>query len=99
LRVIRPGMPARPRLGAAFDAGCRRRIPCRQDVADAAGAGEEPRRDGDVGDVSGRERQRQGAADDIGEEVDLGRLAAPRGTDRLRPRAPFPPKAERCALM
>ncbi len=69
-----------------------------QDVAGAAGAGEELRRDRDVGDVAGRQRQRKGAADDVGEGVDLGRLAAARGADRLNFRPPFPPNAERCAL-
>ena len=70
-----------------------------QDVAGAAGAGEQLRRDGDVGDVAGSERQREGAADDVGEDVDFGRLTAARGADRLSLRPPFPPKAERCALM
>ncbi len=71
----------------------------RQDVAGCGGAGQERRRDGDVGDVSGGERQREGAADDVGKEVNFGRLAAARGTDRLSFRPPFPPKAERWALM
>jgi hypothetical protein len=70
-----------------------------QDVASAAGAGQERWRDGDVGDVAGCESQRDGAADDVGEGVDLGRLAAARGADRLSTRPPFPPKAERWALM
>ncbi len=67
----------------------------RQDVAGSGGAGQERGRDGDVGDVSWCERQREGAADDVGEKVDFGRLAAARGADRLSFRPPFPPKAER----
>ena len=69
-----------------------------EDVAGPVGAGEQGRRDGDIGDVARREDQREGAADDVGEGVDLGGLAAARGADRLRLRPPFPPKAERWAL-
>jgi len=67
----------------------------RQDVAGSSGAGQEHGRDGDVRDVSRCERQCEGATDDVGEEVDFGRLAAARGADRLSFRPPFPPKAER----
>ena len=70
----------------------------RQNVAGAAGAGQELRCDGDVRDVPRRELQREGSADDVGENVDLGRLAAARGADRLSFGPPFPPKAERWAL-
>lgn len=69
-----------------------------QHVACAPGAGQQTRRDRDVGDVAGRQDQCEGASDDVGEGVDLGRLAAPRRPDPLRPGPPFPPKAERCAL-
>ncbi len=68
-------------------------------VAGPAGAGEQRGRYGDVGDVAGRQDQSEGASDGVGEGVDLGRLAAARGADRLRFRPPFPPNAERWALM
>jgi len=68
-------------------------------VAGGACVGEEPGGDGDVGDVAWGKRQRERSANDVGEDVDLGRLAAARRTDGLRPRPPFPPKADRCALM
>lgn len=70
-----------------------------QHIASFAGPLEQPRCDGDIGNVSRREDQREGPADSVGERMDLGRLATARGADRLRFRPPFPPKAERCALM
>jgi hypothetical protein len=48
-----------------------------------------------VAGVAGRQQQDAGAAEDIGERVDLGRLAAARGSDGLCPRPPLPPWAER----
>ena len=47
-------------------------------------------RDRDVGDVSWGELQRERSADDVGEDVDLGRSAAAGGADRLRFRPLFP---------
>jgi hypothetical protein len=70
-----------------------------QHVACAPGVGQKLRRDCDVRDIPGREDQRERAAYNVCEGMDLGRLAAPRRTDPLRPAPPFPPKAERCALM
>ncbi len=70
-----------------------------QHVASADGPGQERRRDGDVEDVARRQDQGEGTPDGVGESVDLGCLAAPRGADRLRLRPPFSPNAERCALM
>ena len=52
-----------------------------------------------IADIAGRQHQRIGAADDIGERMDLGRPAAARSTDCLDLAPPFPPKAARCALM
>ena len=49
--------------------------------------------------VAGREVDDRRAAEDIGDDVDLGGLAAPRDADGLRLRPPLPPWAERCALM
>ena len=69
-----------------------------QDVTGVGRAGEQGRSDGDVGDVAGREDQGEGASDDVGEGVDLARLAAARRADALRASPPFPPKAERWAL-
>lgn len=66
-----------------------------QDIAGVGCAGEQGRSDGDVGDVSGREDQGEGTPDDVGKGVNLGRLAAARGADRLDFGPPFPPKAER----
>lgn len=70
-----------------------------QHIAGFAGTLEQFRGDGDVGNIPRREGQREGPTDGVGEGMDLGRLAAARGADRLRFRPPFPPKAERCALM
>lgn len=52
-----------------------------------------------VADVAGRQHQRVGAADDVDERVDLGRPASARAADRLIAASPFPPNAQRCALI
>ena len=68
-------------------------------AADPAGrVGQHGWRGGDVAGVAGRQQQDAGPAEDVGEGVDLGGLAAARGADGLRLRPPFPPWAERCAL-
>ena len=53
---------------------------------------------GDVAGVARRQQKDAWAAEDIGEGVDLGRLAATRRADALRTSPPLPPCAERCAL-
>ena len=69
-----------------------------QHVAHAPGPLEESGCGLHVADVAGRQHQRIGAADDVGERVDLGRPAAARAIDRLDRAPPFPPNAARCAL-
>ncbi len=65
-----------------------------------AGQGFDQRRGGrDVGDIARREDQAEGAADDIGKRMNFRGFPAAREADRLGLRPPFPPKAERCALM
>ena len=51
-----------------------------------------------VAGVARREVDNGGPPEDVGEDLDLGGLAAPRRSDGLRPRPPLPPCAERCAL-
>src|SRR5438874_3946 len=53
---------------------------------------------GDIAGVAGRQQEDAGPAEDVGEGVDLGRLAAARRADGLRTRPALPPWAERCAL-
>lgn len=53
---------------------------------------------GNVAGVARRQQEDAGAAEDIGEDVDLGRLAPARRADALRTSPPLPPCAERCAL-
>jgi len=67
-------------------------------VARPAHAGEQLGRGGHVGDVAGRQHQREGATNDVGERVDLGCPAAARAADRLRFSPLLPPNAARCAL-
>ena len=52
----------------------------------------------DVRGIAGRERQRDGTADEVANGMDLGGLAAAREADGLRLRPPLPPCAERCAF-
>jgi hypothetical protein len=59
------------------------------DIAGAPGLAEKLRSRLDVGDVAGRQREREGAAQDVGERMDLGGLAAARGADGLRARPPL----------
>jgi hypothetical protein len=53
----------------------------------------------DVADISRRQHQRVGAADDVGERMDLCGPAAPGPPDRLRRAPPFAPNAARWILM
>ena len=52
-----------------------------------------------VADIAGGQHQRVGPAQHVGQGVDLGCPAAARTADRLRLAPPFPPNAERWALM
>jgi len=61
-------------------------------------AGEQRVGHADVGGVARRELQRDRTAENVGQRVDLGGLAAPRAADGLRLGPPFPPCAERCAF-
>lgn len=70
-----------------------------KEVAHAPGPFEERRRSFHIADVAGRQHQRIGAADNVGERVDLGRPSAARATDRLDLAPPFSPNAARCARM
>jgi hypothetical protein len=49
-------------------------------------------------DVSGRQNDSDRSAAIIGQTVDFACSSATRRADRLRPRPPFEPCAERCAL-
>ena len=53
---------------------------------------------GDVGDVAGRQGEGDRPAVIIGQSMDFARSSAARRANRLRPRPPFEPCAERCAL-
>ena len=53
---------------------------------------------GAVGHVAAGQQERDGAAEAIGQGMDLGGPSAARATDRLRAFPPFPPAAQRCAL-
>jgi len=61
--------------------------------------GEQATCSGEVVDVAGRDQQDMWAADIIGQCVDFGRLAAARAADGVVEGPPFPPAAERWALM
>jgi len=67
--------------------------------SDRPGQVEQGSGDGDVVDVAGRQQQDAGASLLIGQRVELARAAAARVADGLEERPPFPPAAERCALM
>lgn len=68
-------------------------------IAHAARAFEQRRGGLHVADIAGGQKQRIGSAEHIGQGMDLGCPAAARATDRLRLAPPFPPNAERWALM
>src|SRR4249919_1584788 len=69
------------------------------ETLDGASRGEKRRRQRDVIDVSGREQKDTRPAFGIGQGMDFRRPAAARATDRFAEGPPFPPAAERCALM
>jgi len=56
-------------------------------------------RDGDVGDITGTEREDQWAAYAVADRVDLCRASAPRAPDGLRRSPPLPPAEARCAFV
>ena len=60
---------------------------------------EEPRCNGDIVDVAGGQNQDAWPAMLVGQRMKLARPAPTRVADRLEERPPFPPAAERCALM
>ena len=64
-----------------------------------AGGGEQGWSRLDVGDIAGRQMEADRPAQKVGDQMQLGGAPAARGADRLRPGPPFPPAAERCALM
>ncbi len=102
-RAFAAGAARDHRHGAGLTNGSAQRIGVislvGQDIAGFASTLEQRRGDSDIGNVPRREGQREGSADGVGEGMDLGGLAAARGADRLRFRTPFPPKAERGALI
>ena len=51
-----------------------------------------------VAGIARRETDGPRAAEEVGEDMDLGGAAASRDADRLCLRPPFPPWAERCAF-
>src|SRR5215470_2276882 len=63
------------------------------------GVGEQHRSHGDVVDVAGREQQYARPSSGVRQGMQLRRPAAARASDRLGVSPPFPPPAERCALM
>lgn len=70
-----------------------------EEIAHPASTFEQCRRGLHVADISGGQHQRVGTAQHIGQGMDLGCPAAARTADRLRLAPPFPPNAERWALM
>ena len=69
-----------------------------EQVSHTPRAFEQRRRGLYVADIAGGQHQRVGAAQHIGQGMDLGCPAAARTTDRLRLAPPFPPNAERWVL-
>jgi len=67
--------------------------------ADRPGLVQKTCRDGDVVDVAGRQQEDAWPSILVGQRVELARPPAARGADRLLEGPPFPPAAERCALI
>src|SRR5579872_717784 len=70
-----------------------------EQLSDRSGALDQLRSDGDVVDVSRGQDEDARPAFPVRERVELARPAAARGPERLLKGPPFPPAAERCALM
>lgn len=70
-----------------------------QQVARALDHVEQGRCCGNVSDIVSAQFKGEGTACGVGKRVDFGGLAAARRTTLLTPRPPFPPWAERCALI
>ncbi len=66
---------------------------------DRSGAVEKARRNGDVVDVAGGQDEDARPTLFVRERVELAGAAAARFAERLPEGPPFPPAAERCALM
>ena len=66
---------------------------------DRSGKIEKGGSDGDVVDVAGGQQQDARTPFLVGQRVELARPAPARVADGLDERPPFPPAAERCALM
>ena len=67
--------------------------------AQGAGTVQEAGRNSDIVDVAGGQRQDPRPPLVVCQRVELARPSAARGADRLFERPPFPPAAERWALM
>ena len=67
--------------------------------AQGAGTVQKAGRNGDIVDVAGCQRQEPRPPFLVRQRVELARSPAARGADRLFERPPFPPAAERWALM
>ncbi len=61
-------------------------------------SGQQARSNGAVSFIASRQRKGKGATNHVCQGMDLGRLPAPRRSNRLIFRPPLPPWAERCAL-
>ena len=67
--------------------------------AEESGTIQKAGRNGDIVDVAGCQRQEPRPPFIVRQRVELACPSAARGTDRLFERPPFPPAAERWALM
>jgi hypothetical protein len=69
------------------------------ELRERAGASEHSWCHADIGNVAWAQEQDRGPASRVGQRVDLGVPPTARASDRLPKGPPFPPPAERCALM
>ena len=68
-------------------------------AADSAGEKEDIWSYRDIVQITRRQQQYPGSTKFVGQRMDCRRAAAARSTDRFPEGPPFPPAAERCALM